>query len=194
MISCKWVLDRLWIFRTISSPLTPVSHKWYFEWIDNYKNRKDASKWVDKTFFFKLTLKDIHCWTTVYLEHFRISELFPICQFTHNPLNYHSFLVTSALRGFPAKRDSRLANNDDKVLSGKTAEQCADACEKENSFPCRSFDYDRNGTTCYLSKVASGEAGLTSVNGFDYYEMSELLFYLPLSKHIWILNIIMFRF
>lgn len=77
-----------------------------------------------------------------------------------------------------------MANNDDKVLSGKTAEQCADACEKEISFPCRSFDYDRNGTTCYLSRAASVDAGLTPVKGFDYYQMSELLFYVLLSEFV----------
>lgn len=100
------------------------------------------------------------------------------------PASSSFFLVTNALRGFSAKRDARLANNDDKVLSGKTAEQCADACEKENSFPCRSFDYDRNGTTCYLSREASGDVGLTPVKGFDYYQMSELLYYVLLSKHV----------
>lgn len=70
----------------------------------------------------------------------------------------------------------RLPNNDDKVLSGQSAEQCADACEKESSFPCRSYDYDRNAGKCYLSRAASGDVDLTAVKGFDYYEMSELLF------------------
>ena len=106
-----------------------------------------------------------------------------ICSFIHSL----KISVTSALRSFSAKRDTRLPNNDDKVLSGQTAEQCADACEKETSFPCRSFDYDKNGSTCYLSRATSGDIDLTSVKGFDYYEMSELLFYLVLFAFLWIL-------
>lgn len=67
----------------------------------------------------------------------------------------------------------RLSNNDDKVLSGNTVEQCADACEKETSFPCRSFDYDKDGSTCYLSRATSDDAQLTPAKGFDFYQLSE---------------------
>lgn len=72
----------------------------------------------------------------------------------------------------------RLPNNDDKVVPGQTAEQCADACEKESSFPCRSYDYDKSGSTCYLSRAASGDTELTAAKGFDYYEMSKLFLFL----------------
>ena len=67
----------------------------------------------------------------------------------------------------------RLENNDDKVLSGKTVEECADACEKESSFPCRSFDYDKAGSTCHLSRASSEDVSLMPVKGFDYYQTSK---------------------
>ena len=73
------------------------------------------------------------------------------------------------------KRDMRLSSNDDKVLSGMTANQCADACEKETLFPCRSFDHDRNGSKCYLSSADSEDAVVSTVKGFDFYQMSKLL-------------------
>ena len=84
-----------------------------------------------------------------------------------------AFLVTSPLRRFLAKRDMRLSNNDDKVLSGMTADQCADSCEKEASFPCRSFDYDKSGKTCYLSSANSEDAAVSPVKDFDFYQMSK---------------------
>lgn len=74
------------------------------------------------------------------------------------------------------KRDMRLSNNDDKVLLGKTAEECASACEQEASFPCRSFDYDRNNSKCYLSSAGAEDAALSAVNGFDFYQTSTFLF------------------
>ena len=85
------------------------------------------------------------------------------------------FLVNSALRSFSTKRDMRLSNNDDKVLTGKTAEQCAEACEQEASFPCRSFDFARNNGNCYLSSAGSEDAAVSAVSGFDFYQTSKLL-------------------
>ena len=73
------------------------------------------------------------------------------------------------------KYDKRLSSNDDKVLSGMTAVQCADACERESSFPCRSFDYNRTAKTCYLSSADSEDAVVSEVKGFDFYQLSKLL-------------------
>lgn len=73
------------------------------------------------------------------------------------------------------KYDKRLSSNDDKVVSGMTAVQCADACGKETSFPCRSFDHDRTGNNCYLSSADSDDAAVSEVKGFDFYQISELL-------------------
>lgn len=69
----------------------------------------------------------------------------------------------------------RLSNNDDKVLTGKTAEQCAIACEQELLFPCRSFDYDRANSKCYLSTADLEDSVVSQKNGFDFYQMSMFL-------------------
>ena len=54
-----------------------------------------------------------------------------------------------------------------------TAVQCANACEKETSFPCRSFDHDRTGNNCYLSSADSDDVVVSEVKGFDFYQISE---------------------
>ena len=75
----------------------------------------------------------------------------------------------------------RLSNNNGEVLTGKTAEQCAFACEQEVSFPCRSLDYDRTNGTCYLSSEDSEGGVLTQAKGYDFYQMSMFLYPLHLS-------------
>lgn len=67
----------------------------------------------------------------------------------------------------------RLSHNVDKVLGGKSVEECADACVKESLFPCRSFDYDKTGSTCHLSRASSDNASLIPGKGFDHYQTSE---------------------
>ena len=67
----------------------------------------------------------------------------------------------------------RLSNKVDKVLGGKTVEECADACMKERLFPCRSFDYYKTGRTCHLSRASSDDASLIPGKGFDHYQTSE---------------------
>lgn len=84
----------------------------------------------------------------------------------------HACNFTSPLRRFSWKRDMRLSNNNGEVLTGKTAEQCAFACEQEVSFPCRSLDYDRTNGTCYLSSEDSEGGVLTQAKGYDFYQMS----------------------
>ena len=64
----------------------------------------------------------------------------------------------------------RLSKNVDKVLGGKIVEECADAFMKDSLFTCRSFDYDKTGRTCHLSRASSDDASLISGKGFDHYQ------------------------
>lgn len=82
----------------------------------------------------------------------------------------------------------RLSNNDDKVLTGKTAEQCAIACEQEVLFPCRSFDYDRANSKCYLSRADLEDSVVSQENGFDFYQMSMSSRSLPLYLQVFFLS------
>jgi len=80
------------------------------------------------------------------------------------------FSVKSSIRGYQFTYDSRYPSQDHKVLLNKSPEECADSCEAETSFPCRSFDYERALKKCYLSKAIAGDGDLIVAKGFDFYQ------------------------
>ncbi|KAK3728579.1 hypothetical protein QZH41_011661 [Actinostola sp. cb2023] len=82
----------------------------------------------------------------------------------------HACDFNSKLRSYQFTYESRYPSQDHKVLTSKTAEQCAVACESEPSFPCRSFDYDRAKKKCYLSKAVAGNGDLIPAKGFEFYQ------------------------
>ncbi|XP_038058604.1 lymphocyte antigen 75-like [Patiria miniata] len=54
--------------------------------------------------------------------------------------------------------------------------ECAERCVQETSFTCLSFDYDRQGRTCFLRKVAKTAGGLLptyDTQHFDHYERDQ---------------------
>ena len=65
-----------------------------------------------------------------------------------------------------------LEGNDDKVVIATSAELCKRACTNEKTFVCKSFDFNKSSYTCYLSKKAKGETGLSTVtsSSIDYFE------------------------
>lgn len=97
-----------------------------------------------------------------------------ICLDNFFALNLTFFVSgNSPLRHFTSVKNSHLPSNDDKILDSKSQEECAHACEGETSFPCRSFDYDKQNQRCYLSRATVSKIPTVSSKSYDYYEMSK---------------------
>lgn len=84
---------------------------------------------------------------------------------------------------------------DDKTLEGVSADDCKAACEKEDRFNCRSFDYYNASRYCYLSMSDRYSTWLYESSDIWYYERlcNRKLFKLKLvqcqmrAKHPWFL-------
>ncbi|XP_071789139.1 uncharacterized protein [Asterias amurensis] len=107
------------------------------------------------------------------------------CQFYNNIGTWNDNYCETGL-GYSCNRDDyifkyyisfpekQLLGNDDKTLKNIFPSECARRCVTETDFTCRSFDYERNKMTCYLSKtdknVAGGLVPSFESQHFDYYE------------------------
>ena len=65
-----------------------------------------------------------------------------------------------------------MSENNAKVISGATVEECVKQCREEITFHCTSFDYTIVSNTCYLQIVDRSLRSLSAANEDNaYYEL-----------------------
>ena len=83
----------------------------------------------------------------------------------------------SGLSRFALYSNAAIPGHDNRIQSGVTAERCAELCQRETEFVCRSFDYKSQGRVCALSDKNSRDVDPNfSIPGnrFDYYERIDI--------------------
>ena len=83
--------------------------------------------------------------------------------------------VSATLRGYDVVYNAYIPSNDRKTLSNASPKDCATACNNENAFQCRSFDYKSASRQCYLSSAYRRTVAVANSRDkqYDYYEMSK---------------------
>ncbi|ELT93373.1 hypothetical protein CAPTEDRAFT_227572 [Capitella teleta] len=108
--------------------------------------------------------------TTTFINALELNERIDMLQHPR-----HLTLIISYLNGCvgtwkSAYLDLSIGGNTMTTLHDKSVEECKTACEKEDRFTCRSFEYKPDGRYCSLQTVTSEDLGLIELQGYEYYE------------------------
>ncbi|KAK3090768.1 hypothetical protein FSP39_014480 [Pinctada imbricata] len=79
--------------------------------------------------------------------------------------------ATSLLQNYRPMVNRYVPNFDDMILTGMSIDDCAQACNSQETFICNSFEYQYGTSECYLSHLHPDEQPdkIKSANGVDLY-------------------------